>query len=114
MMTDANDVRRLALALPSTSEGTSYGTTAWRVADRVFLRLHADEGVLVAWCEDEHAKQSLLANEPDAFFTTDHYAGHASVLVRLPVIAHGRLAEVVLDAWRARASKRLLRAAEGE
>lgn len=106
-------MRRLALALPATSEGTSYGTPAWRVADRVFLRLHEEPGVLVAWCEDEHAKSSLLANEPDAFFTTQHYAGHASVLVRLAALDRERLAEVVLDAWRARATRRLVREADG-
>jgi len=106
LVTDEADVRQLALALPGTSEGTSYGTCSWRVGDRVFLRGHEEHGVLVAWCEDEHAKESLLANEPDKFFTTQHYTGHASVLVRLAVVDRPRLADLVLDAWRARASGR--------
>ncbi len=105
-------MRQLALALPATSEGTSYGTCAWRVAGRVFLRLHEEHGVLVAWCEDEHAKKSLLANEPDTIFTTQHYEGHASVLVRLPALERNRLVDLILDAWRARASGRLLRELE--
>lgn len=112
LVTDEADVRQLALALPGTSEGTSYGTCSWRVGDRVFLRVHEEHGVLVAWCEDEHAKASLLANEPDKFFTTQHYTGHASVLVRLAVVDRPRLADLVLDAWRARASGRFRRELE--
>ena len=64
--------------------------------------------MLVAWCEDEHAKWSLLAQDPDALFTTAHFDGHASVLVRLDRVDAARLGELVLDAWRCRAPRRLL------
>lgn len=106
-MADEADVRRLALALPRTTERSSYGTPGFRVADRLFLRLHEEPGVLVAWCEDQHAKQSLLAELPGACFTTPHYDGHASVLVRLEQVSLPVLADLVLDAWRARAPVRL-------
>jgi len=67
------DVRRIALALPGTTERPSYGTPGFRVADKLFLRMHDQPGVLVLWCEDEHAKRTLLARDSSAFFTTPHY-----------------------------------------
>jgi len=59
--------------------------------------------VLVLWCEDEHAKRTLLARDNSAFFATPHYDGHPSVLVRLDQVGRSALAELVLDAWRTRA-----------
>ena len=101
------DLRELALALPSTTERPSYGTPGFRVADKLFARVHDEPDVAVLWCADEHAKRALLAGEPDALFTTTHYDGHPSVLVRLDQVDRAELAELVLDAWRARAPKRL-------
>jgi len=66
--------------------------------------------VLVLWCEDEHAKRTLLARDNSAFFTTPPYDGHPSVLVRLDQVGRSALAEPVLDAWRTRAPLRLLKA----
>lgn len=95
-------------SLPGTSAGTSYGTSAWRVAGRVFLRMHEQPGVLVAWCADEHEKHALLAEDGAAYFTSPHYDGHASVLVRLDALDEDRLVALVTDAHRVRAPKRLL------
>jgi len=66
--------------------------------------------VLVLWCEDEHAKRTLLARDNSAFFTTPPYDGHPSVLVRLDQVGRSALAELVLDAWCTRAPLRLLKA----
>ncbi len=112
-MATEDDVRRIALALPGTTERPSYGTPGFRVADKLFLRMHDQPGVLVLWCEDEHAKRTLLARDSSAFFTTPHYDGHPSVLVRLDQVDRPALAELVLDAWRARAPLRLLKAKPG-
>src|SRR3954453_15836063 len=49
----------------------------------------------------------LLRAEPEKFFTTPHYDGHPSVLVHLAAVDREELAEVLADAWRARAPKRL-------
>ena len=54
-------------------------------------------------------KQALIDDEDSPFFTTSHFDGHLSVLVRgrdLPNLSYGELAEVVQDAWLARASPR--------
>lgn len=107
-MADLHDVRRIALALPETIEKPSHGTPGFRVRDKLFARLWEDEETLVAWCADEDVKQGLIAAEPEVYSTTSHYDGYAAVLVRLSAIATDELAEIIADAWRARAPKRLV------
>ena len=55
------------------------------------------------------AKEALLADDPDVFFTTPHFDGYPAVLVRLDRIAVPDLEEVIVEAWLARAPKRLAR-----
>ena len=53
------------------------------------------------------AKEALLAADPRVFFTTPHFDGHASILVRLDRIAVDELGEVIVEAWLCRAPKTL-------
>ena len=65
--------------------------------------------VIVLWVESEADKEALVLDDATPFFTTSHFAGHPSVLVRaseLHRISRDELAEVVQDAWLAQASKR--------
>jgi hypothetical protein len=120
-----DDVRGLVAALPETDEHASYGgNPSWRVrrqafvwerplrrADRAALGPEApgqSEPVLGVRVADEGIKAALIADEPDVFFTTPHFDGYAAVLVRLERIALPELAELVEEAWRLRAPKRLL------
>jgi hypothetical protein len=107
MVTDA-DVRRIALALPATTEKPSYGTPGFRVKDRLFARIREEGDVMVVWCEDVGEKEALIAAEPDKFFTTPHYDGHPTVLVRLGAVGTDELEELLTDAWRVRAPQRLV------
>lgn len=50
---------------------------------------------------DADDKEALLAGEPDIFFTTDHYNGFASIIVRLDAVDKDRLREIVRMAWEA-------------
>lgn len=119
------DVRALALALPETSERSSpEGVLSWRVRDKLFvwerplrksdlaaLGDAAPEGpILCAWVPDLGAKEALLADDPAVYFTTPHFDGYRAILVRLDRIAHGELAELVVEAWLDRAPKRLAKA----
>jgi len=120
-MTTWDDVRRLALALPETSEGLAYGAPAWRVRKKLFvwerplrkadlaaLGDAAPSGPILGACvEHVGAKDALLATEPELFFTTPHFDGHAIVLVRLDAIGLDELEEVVVEAWLARAPARV-------
>jgi hypothetical protein len=104
---DEDDVRRLALALPGTTERPSYGTPAFRVRDRPFARIHQDGGVLVLWCAHELEVGSLIESEPEVFFTTPHYDGYPLVLVRMDAMGEERMAELLETAWYVRAPPRL-------
>jgi hypothetical protein len=116
-----SDVARVALALPEVEEQTSRGTVSWQVrgkgfawerplrrADLAALGDRAPTGpVLAAWLPDLGAKAALLADDPDVYFTTPHFDGHPSVLVRLDRVDPADLEELVTEAWLARAPKRL-------
>jgi hypothetical protein len=115
------EVSRIVAALPETSETTP---RTWRVRKKLivwerplrkadFEALGADApdgeilGVRVA---DEGVKFALIAEEPDVFFTTPHFDGYPSVLVRLAEIGVPELTELVTDAWLVQAPKTLVKA----
>ncbi len=116
-----DDVRRLALALPETSERISRENTQWTVKDKLFvwqrplrkpdlaaLGDSAPHGpILGARVEHELAKQALIEDNPDVFFTTPHFDGYPAILVQLEKIGAEDLREVVTEAWLVRAPKRL-------
>jgi hypothetical protein len=63
--------------------------------------------VIVFWVPSESEKQALVQDRRSPFFTTSHFNGHPSVLVRtsrLGEIGRDELAEIVQDAWLSRAS----------
>ena len=53
------------------------------------------------------AKAALIADDPSVFFTTPHFDGYPAVLIQLERISPEILEEVVVEAWLARAPKRL-------
>jgi hypothetical protein len=114
-MATEEDVRRIALALPETTEKPSYGSPGFRVKDKGFLRIRSEaEGGLVVFVEDEGEKEALLASEPGKFFTTPHYDGYAIVLVGLPSIEVDELRELIVESWLLRAPARVRKAHEAE
>lgn len=106
-MSTTEDVRRIATGLPEVTERPAYGTPAFSVAGKTFARLHDLPGVLVCWRADLEERQVLLDADPETFFTTDHYRGHPSVLVRLDRVEPDELTELLVEAWEARAPRRL-------
>ena len=122
-MASWDDVRRIALELPETSEQISREHPHWRVKDKLFVwerplrrsDLEAlgdsapDGPILGARVEHLVAKEALLADDPSVFFTTPHFDGYPAVLVQLDKIGVEDLREVIVEAWLARAPKRLAR-----
>lgn len=113
-MATRDDVRRIAFSLPDASEaGGSFVVAgkafAWPWMERIHPKRPrvANPDVLAVRVADELEKQSLLALDPEIFFTEPHYDGYPAVLVRLPAIDVGLLENVLTDAWRSRAPRRL-------
>src|SRR5829696_2450864 len=122
-MASWDDVQRLALALPETSERDSRGTRQWLVKDKLVVwerplrradyealgDAAPDGPILGARVEHLVAKEALLADDSGVYFTTPHFAGYPAVLVRLDRIALEDLEELIVESWLARAPKRLVK-----
>jgi hypothetical protein len=120
-MASWDDVRRLALEMPEATEVTSRERAQWRVKDKLFvwerplrksdLEALGDEApdgpILGARVEHLVAKEAMLADDPSVFFTTPHFEGYPAVLVQLEKIGVDDLREVIVEAWLARAPKKL-------
>ena len=114
-MADADDVRRVAQALPHVVEIESDGFD-FRVGDKGFVWSYPERqpgkprvirtDIAVLFVGDEAEKQALLLGEPDVFFTTPSYDGLPLVMVRLENVDVARLTELVTDAWQMRVSPR--------
>jgi len=111
-MADAEDVRRIALALPQVVEIDSDGFD-FRVADKGFVWSYPERepgqrrvirtDIAVLYVGDEAEKQALLLGEPERFFSTPGYDGFPLVMLRLAQVDVERLRELITDAWRMRA-----------
>lgn len=120
-MADQDDVRRIALALPDTSEADDRFAFSVRHKGK-------QKGFVWAWNErvepkkprvprpdvvairvlDQVDKEALLASDERRFFTEQHYDGFPAVLVRLPLIRVAELEELIVDAWRCQAPRALV------
>jgi hypothetical protein len=118
-----DDVHQVALGLPHVTvyPGTEH-RPVYQVGGKsfVFFRTPRPDAVdpetgeklrdvIIFWVESEADKQALVQAPSTPFFTTPHFDGHDSVLVRasrLGELTRGELAELVQDAWLSRASAR--------
>jgi hypothetical protein len=111
-MADAEDVRRIALALPDVEEIDSDGFD-FRVGGRGFCWSYPERipgrprvirtDIAVLFVGDEAEKQALILGEPGLFFTVPGYEDWPLVMLRLARVETVRLTELVTDAWRMRA-----------
>jgi hypothetical protein len=114
---DADDVRRVALALPHVVEVESDGFD-FRVGNKGFVWSYPERragkprlirtDIAVLYVGDQAEKQALLLGEPHLFFTAAGYEDWPLVMVRLAELDTTRLTELVTDAWRMRAPDELV------
>jgi hypothetical protein len=117
------DVHEVASGMPHvTVEHGSSGNPVYQVGRKSFVFFRTprpdavDPGtgerypdVIVFWVPSESDKQALVQDEGSPFFTTPHFDGHPSVLLRasrIGELTREELVEVVQDAWLAQASPR--------
>lgn len=117
------DVHDLAVGMPYVTVELGTGDNpVYRVGNKsfVFFRnprpdaTNPENGeryldVIVFWVSSESDKQALVDDEASPFFTTVHFNGHPSVLLRasrVGELTRGELAELIQDAWLSRASAR--------
>jgi len=115
------DVHELAMSMPhvTVTHGPA-GNPVYQVGGKsfVFFRTPRPDAadpqtgdrypdVIMFWVPSESDKQALVQDPDSPFFTTPHFDGHPSVLVRashLGALGVQELAELIQDAWLARAS----------
>lgn len=117
------DVHELALAMPHvTVDHGSGDNPVYQVGGKSFIFFRTprpdafdpDTGeryrdVIVFWVASDADKEALVQDESLPFFTTPHFNGHRSVLLRacrIGELTRDELAETVQDAWLSRASAR--------
>jgi hypothetical protein len=120
-MADQQDVRRIALSLPETSEsdegfafsvrnGSKWKGFVWAWNERVEPKRprvpRAD--VVAIRVAGRLEKEALLRSDEQKFFTEPHYNGYPAVLVRLPSIDVDELEELVVAAWCCQAPRALV------
>jgi hypothetical protein len=102
-------LRDFALALPGVEARTSFGTPALYVKKKFMARLRDDDpDVLVLKPIDDVQQQFLMDTQPDVFFTTDHYRGYPTILVRLSSVHRAEVEALVHQCWRALAPPKLV------
>lgn len=118
-MATFDDVIRLCEGLDEVTVSTSYATPALKVRGRTFCRLwgerdavKGDDGgseVLVVFCDIDE-KVFLLAESDGSIFTTPHYDGYGTVLVRLESVEESLLASLLIDSYLLKAPTAIRRA----
>src|SRR3954470_9476139 len=103
-----DDVVEIGRRFPGVEVGTSYGTPSMNVRGKFLCRMRTNPDALVVRTIDLADAEALLKGRPDVFFTTPHYDGYPAVLVRLDAVDRELLAELIEDAWRLQASKRVV------
>jgi hypothetical protein len=105
-------LRLLALALPRVEEGTSYGTPAFKVAGKLFVRLHQD-GVSLVVKIDPGERAMRMKADPETFYITDHYLNYPWILVRISSVEVDDLRDMLEEAWRLTAPRQLVSEYDG-
>ena len=101
------DAVAIAQALPQVEVSTWYGTPGLKVAGKGFARLRTEaEDGLVLMCSLDEKERLLESGEP-AYYTTPHYDGYGSIIVNLSKIDRGALRELIVQAWRIKATPKL-------
>lgn len=107
-MPDAEDVRRIALSLPDTTEKIAWSMPTFRVGGKMFATLPEDETSIAVRCPKEERDELVLA-EPGKFWIAGHEAQFAWVRARLAALEdEDELRDILADSWRQAAPSRLL------
>jgi hypothetical protein len=108
-----DDVLAIAARLPGVEAGQSYGTPSLKVRGKFMCRLRTNPDALVVRVIDMGDREALLLGQPDVFFITPHYKEYPAILVRMDAVDPGQLGELIEDAWRLQAPKKLVAELDG-
>lgn len=103
----ARTVRRIALELPDAEERETWETATFRVRNKIFVMFaEREREVWIKSTRDE--QKALTAMDPDTFFVPPYVGPSGWVGVVIHAVDRGEMEELVTEAWRLTAPKRLL------
>lgn len=123
-MLTIDEVARLALELPETAEGTSWGHRTWTVRGKGFAwerpfskadikrfgtATPPDGEIVAVRTEDKAEKAAVLAQGIRGVFDIEHFKAYPAVLVQLKAVPKKAFRELLLDGWLAMAPEALAR-----
>jgi hypothetical protein len=102
-------VRKFALSLPEAEERETWDTATFRVRNKIFTMFDEQERHL--WIKSTHDEQeALIAMDPDAFFVPSYVGSKGWVGVVVSKADRGEVEDLLTEAWRLTAPKRLVAA----
>lgn len=112
-MSSGEDLREIALSLPEASERETWNSATFRVRDKIFVIMSGDGmGASIKATRDEQT--ALLAEDPETFTYPAYVGQHGWIGVDVKRIGPEHLRELVTEAWRMTAPKRVVKAFDAE
>lgn len=106
-----DNIKKILATLPGTAEGVCYGTPGFYVKKKLLARLKEDGETLAIYTEDRNV---WIKAQPDVFYFTEHYRNYPMMLVRLNKVKPKDLKQLLVEAWKMKATKTLLKEYEGK
>ena len=99
-------LRKVLLPLPGVVEKFCFDWPAFYVKNKLFTLIKEDGETLALYHEN---REPLIAADPETFFVTEHYRNYKYVLINMNNIQPSFLEELLVEAWRKRAPKRIIK-----
>jgi len=102
------ELRAFALSLPEAEERETWGEATFRVRDRIFV-MAAPDGKTASVKASLEEQAALIRADPETFSVAPYVGRHGWILVRLGGVDATEMRELVTEAWRMTAPKRLVK-----
>jgi hypothetical protein len=106
-MITADELRRVVRSLPEAEERETWGHPTFRVRDKMFAAL-SDDGRQASVKATRQEQAALIVTAPETFGVPAYVGRHGWVSVELATVDPAELAELMVEAWRQTAPKRLV------
>ena len=104
------EIRKIVLAFPGAEDGVSYGQPSFKVNNKFFTRLRAEDQSMVLLEVSQDERELLMEAEPATFHFTAHYKDYPIVLARIETLHPGSLHNFLARRWRKIAPKKVVKA----
>jgi hypothetical protein len=112
-MASGDELRKIALSLPEAAERETWGNATFRVRDKIFV-IMSEDGASASVKATKDEQKALIAEDPETFTYPSYVGHHGWVGVDVVRAGDDHLRELVTEAWRLTAPKRVVKAFDSE